>query len=271
MTDSLIVLGTGNATATHCYNTCFALFDGSEYILTDAGGGNGILRALEDAGIPWQKIHHAFLTHCHTDHLLGMVWVLRMIGTLMTYGEYNGNFSVYGHEEIIHDLNTISRVTLDHRVTRHFGTRIHFTVVRDGETLPLASLPFTFFNIGSTKTKQFGFSVKLHSGATLTCLGDEPYDPASKPYVEKADWLLCEAFCLYSERDIFHPYEKNHSTVKEACELAEKLGVKNLVLWHTVDHNITRRKERYTQEGAKFYHGNLFVPDDLEVIPLGNS
>ena len=35
---------------------------------------------------------------------------------------------------------------------------------------------------------------------------------------------------LYSQRDVFDPYEKHHSTVKDACELAEKLNVKNLLL-----------------------------------------
>ena len=46
--ENLYVFGTGNAQATHCYNTCFALRDGDEYFMVDAGGGNGILRILED-------------------------------------------------------------------------------------------------------------------------------------------------------------------------------------------------------------------------------
>lgn len=61
--------------------------------------------------------------------------------------------------------------------------------------------------------------------------------------------MLHEAFCLYSQRDIFEPYKKNHSTVKDACELAEKLGVPNLVLYHTEDKNIENRKALYTEEG----------------------
>ena len=38
--EKLIVLGTGNAGATRCYNTCFILLDGKEPLLVDAGGGN---------------------------------------------------------------------------------------------------------------------------------------------------------------------------------------------------------------------------------------
>lgn len=268
MSEKLIVLGTGNATVTRCYNTCFALFDGEEYILTDAGGGNGILRILEEAGIPYSRIKNAFLTHRHTDHILGMIWVLRMIGTLMTAEKYEGDFQVYGHAEVIHDLETISAVTLDHRVTRHLGTRIRLIPVEDGETARLGSYDFTFFDIGSTKTKQFGFSLRLRSGATLTCLGDEPYNPVCRSHVENADWLLCEAFCLYSDRDRFHPYEKHHSTVKDACELADQLHIKNLILWHTEDKNLSHRKELYGREGREYYRGRLFIPDDLEVIDL---
>ena len=39
----ITMLGTGNALATRCYNTCFTLHDPSgEVLLVDAGGGNGI-------------------------------------------------------------------------------------------------------------------------------------------------------------------------------------------------------------------------------------
>ena len=50
--EKLIILGTGNANATKCYNTCLALQNERGYFLVDAGGGNGILVQLEKAGIP---------------------------------------------------------------------------------------------------------------------------------------------------------------------------------------------------------------------------
>ena len=80
--------------------------------------------------------------------------------------------------------------------------------------------------------------------------------------------MLHEAFCLYSQADIFDPYEKHHSTVKDACELAEELGVRNLLLYHTEDRTIARRKELYVAEGMPFFSGTLWVPDDLESIEL---
>ena len=126
----------------------------------------------------------------------------------------------------------------------------------------------TFFDIHSTKAKQFGFSMELEEGQKLTCCGDEPYCDWEEKYARQSKWLLHEAFCLYGQRDTFHPYEKNHSTVKDACELAEKLGVENLILYHTEDKNIKERKVLYTEEGKAYYHGNLYVPDDMEVFEL---
>ena len=75
-------------------------------------------------------------------------------------------------------------------------------------------------------------------------------------------------FACMDRGEPFHPYEKNHSTVKDACELAEKLGVENLILYHTEDKNIKERKVLYTEEGKAYYHGNLYVPDDMEAFEL---
>ena len=38
----LIMLGSGHAMVTKCYNTCFAIQNESGIVLVDAGGGNGI-------------------------------------------------------------------------------------------------------------------------------------------------------------------------------------------------------------------------------------
>ena len=54
--------------------------------MVDAGGGNGILRILEDMDVDLCHIHNIFVTHEHTDHILGIVWMVRMIATAMRKG-----------------------------------------------------------------------------------------------------------------------------------------------------------------------------------------
>ena len=38
--------------------------------MVDAGGGNGILKILDNMQVPLERIHHIFVTHAHTDHVL---------------------------------------------------------------------------------------------------------------------------------------------------------------------------------------------------------
>ena len=254
MTDeTLILLGTGNATVTKCFNTCFAIKTGEEYFLVDTGGGNGIMTQLEKAGIPMESIHEIFMSHEHTDHLLGLIWLIRMIATKMKKGQYEGNLNIYCHA----DLKEIM-----------IGERIFIHPVEDNEERDVLGYHVTFFDIHSTKAKQFGFTMNLKNGKKFTFLGDEPYQEHEEVYAKDADWLLHEAFCLYADRDKYKPYEKHHTTVKEACENGEKLGAKNLILYHTEDKNLANRRELYTAEGSLYYHGNLIVPDDLERIVL---
>lgn len=264
----LIMLGTGNAMVTRCYNTCFALFSGGEYFLVDAGGGNGIFRQLGQAGIPFTGIRRMFVTHAHTDHILGVIWVIRKIATLMSDDKYEGDFIIYGHHEVIDALRTFCRLTLPGKILKYIDGRICFEEVGHDTRKEIMGMSFCFFDIFSTKMKQFGFRAVLPDGQAIVCLGDEPYNEACRKYVEYADWLLAEAFCLYRDREIFSPYEKHHSTALDAGRLAETLGVKHLVLYHTEDKTLSERKKEYTREASSVFSGKVYVPDDLERIPL---
>ena len=260
----LTMLGTGMAMVTACYNTCFALEEKGESFLVDGGGGNGILVQLKKAGIDWKSIHHIFITHKHIDHIMGILWIIRKIGQGINKGEYLGTVDLYGHDEVIRILENMADILLQDKIKKHIGSRIRFQVVEDGESRQILGHKVTFFDILSKKDKQYGFTIEFDKEKRLTCCGDEPYNNQNSQYVEGSDWLMLEAFCMYGEANIFKPYEKHHTTVKEACEQAEALHIPNLILYHTEDTHISRRKELYGAEGRKYYHGNLCVPDDLE-------
>lgn len=266
----LIILGTGNATVTRCYNTCFALKRDKDYLLVDAGGGNGILSQLEKAGIPYSGIHDIFVTHAHTDHILGVIWMIRMIAQQMNKKEYEGTLRIYGHDRVIEVLTTICRLTLPNKILARIGKDIVFHELHHADTFTAIDMDFQCFDIGSTKEKQFGFRTVLPNAQSLVCLGDEPYNEANRSFVENADWMLCEAFCLYEDRERFRPYEKHHSTALDAGKLAQQLGIKNLLLYHTEDKTLATRKEKYTAEARQHFSGNILVPDDLEriILPL---
>ena len=252
------MLGTGNALVSECYNTCFVIEDNEQCFMIDGGGGSMILHQLKYAGYDWMDMRHIFVTHKHIDHFLGIIWMVRMICQFMNHGEYKGEAYIYSHKEVLDLIREMAEKLLLQKETRFIGDRLHLVEIHDGETKNIIGQDITFFDIHSTKAKQYGFCMKMKGGKKLTCCGDEPYDPCEEKYAQNSEWLLHEAFCLYSQRDIFDPYEKHHSTVKDACELAEKLE----------DRNLSERKMLYYEEGSQHFKGNLFIPDDLESLEL---
>lgn len=267
---TLTMLGTGHATVTKCYNTCFVLREGGRCFLVDGGGGNQILRILEEQGIALTQIHDLFITHSHSDHILGAVWIIRRIGQLMRGGQYDGELRIYACEEVMENLLTICRIVLMKKVTKLFEDRMRLIRLRDGDSHTILDRNIVFFDIMSTKLIQYGF--KLTDENLLFC-GDEPLNPSFFPQAKGVSWMLHEAFCLYSEKEKFEPYEKHHSTVRDVCRTAEELQVKNLILMHTEDSHMQGRKRLYTEEGEGVYSGKLWVPDDGESIELwgGNT
>lgn len=263
--NKITMLGTGNATVVRCYNTCFVLETSATKLLVDAGGGNGILAQLKKAGIPVADIHHFFITHAHTDHILGAIWVIRMVAQC---AGYEGKLRVYGHDKVVKVLKTVIDMVLAKKQLAKVAERVEFRELKDGETFDVGDMKLTCFDIHSTKEKQFGFRAELQKKIVVACLGDEPYNPANRRYVECADWLLCEAFCLYADRGEFKPYEKNHSTALDAGNLAAELGAKNLLLYHTEEKTLETRRENYTREAATNFKGRIVVPDDMEVVVL---
>ena len=270
-TTQITMLGTGNATVSQIYNTCFVLQTPSTLMLVDAGGGNGILAQLKKVNVQISDIHHLFVTHAHTDHVLGVIWVIRMVAQCKGY---KGWLHVYGNDKVMKVIKTIIDMILAKKQLAKVAERVVFHQLEDGDCFEVGDMKLECFDIQSTKEKQFGFRAELPSSdesdkpLVLACLGDEPYNEQNRRYIVGADWMMCEAFCLYADRDTFKPYEKCHSTALDAGKLAEELGVKNLILYHTEEKTLANRKENYTREAAENFKGRIFVPDDLEVIEL---
>ena len=262
----LTMLGTGSAGVTECYHTCFTVENEGEYLLVDGGGGNLLLNRLKSADIRWQDIRHVFVTHVHTDHLLGIFWLMRAIHYSKPQDLDGKTITFYGHDEVITLLRDMTVRMFPREDVLH--PAIRFEVLEDGQEFYAVGHRLRAFDVGSAKTKQFGFSLYYGEGEKLTCCGDEPYHECEREYAQGSTWLLHEAFCLKSEADIFHPYEKQHSTVTDACQTAEQLGVKNLLLYHTEEKNLSRRRELYAAEGRQYFSGNIVVPDDLDVLTI---
>ncbi len=268
MPPQLYVFGTGHAFVTRYYNSCFALRDAGEYFLLDAGGGNGILSAMEAMEVPPEALRHMFLSHAHTDHILGAPWIIRLVGHSILDGRFPGDFSVWSHASLIAALDQMCQSVLSGSIYSLLGRRIHLHSIEDGALIETSMGQVRFFDLACRSTTQFGCCLHASNGQRLTYLGDEPLQNIAPTAVQGSDWLITEAMCLYEERHIHHPYEAFHSTVRDACRRANELHIPRLVLTHTEDSHGKNRRALYLREGSQYYHGTLFVPDDRDILDL---
>ncbi len=208
MNEKIIMLGTGSAMVTDCYNTCFLLKSENDCLLVDAGGGNGILSAIKKSGIAWNSIKTMFITHSHTDHILGAVWVIRQISALMNSGKYDGNFNIYCHDECVNSITAICNHTLAPKFLKNINTKIFINEVKDGEMQNAGSIRLTFFDIFSDKTKQFGFKAVFRQ---------EKFSPVSvmnrsmknAEILFKTVIILCVKLFVFTVKKIFLSLTKN--------------------------------------------------------------
>lgn len=260
-------LGTGTGGTLDFFNTCFVISNASGHFLVDTGGGCEVRKRLNSANIDLKEIKDIFVSHSHTDHILGLIWMYKKIGIMKMHNEISDRINVYCNDVVYEAIKGISKYVLPEKLVEILDDVINYVILKDGDTYNICGVDYTFFDIYAKDTKQYGFKF-IYNEQTFMFLGDETLKEELYDMVRGADFVMHEAFCLDSEADIFHPYEKNHSTALSAASIMEKLNVKNVLLYHTEDNLGKGRKEAYTKEAQSVYSGNVIVPDELEVIEL---
>lgn len=265
--EKIIMLGTGNGGTLDLYNTCFAIQNDKGNFLVDTGGSIEIIKRLKKINIDIKDINHIFISHSHTDHILGLIWIFKRLGRAAINGEIKTKINIYCNDVVYESIIEVSKHILPEKLVAGVLNVVDFHILENEEQKEINGINYTFFDINAKGTKQFGFECIIN-GKRLVFLGDETLNKNLYERVKGADYVMHEAFCLDSEENIFHAYEKNHSTAKSASEVMNKLDVKNLILYHTEESHGTERKALYTNEGQENFNGNVIVPDELENIDI---
>lgn len=265
--EKIIFLGTGTGGTLDLYNTCFVMQNGNENFLIDTGGSIEIIKRLSKINIGIKDIKHVFISHNHTDHILGLIWMLKKLGVLSINGQIKTKINIYCNDVVYESIIGVSKYVLQDKLLKGALDITDFHILKDNEQVEINGINYTFFDIKARGTKQFGFECNIN-GKRVVFLGDETINHELYDRVRNADYVMHEAFCLDSEESIFHAYQKNHSTVKTASEVMNKLEVKNLILYHTEETHGNERKTLYEQEGKENFTGKIYVPNDFDEIVL---
>ncbi len=155
-------------------DNCFTLKNNEdEHLLVDTGGGLQIIRQLRDANIDFRKIHNIVLSHKHTDHILGLFWIIRYAKKFFDNNNYNGNLNIYMHKELESTIRKVIFEVLPQKFTKLIDNRIIFNIVEDKEEVKILNYNIKFLDIQAKKERQFGFKTTLENGKTFAFLGNE--------------------------------------------------------------------------------------------------
>ena len=256
--DKLTMLGTGHAMTTRCFNTCFVYENETGKMLVDTGGGQQLVGQLRKAGIKANDIDCLFITHRHTDHLLGLPWLVRM--RMRNLAERP--LEIIAHHELCRVAQELLRLLFP-EAEEELERGLVFHAVEDGQVVEACGRRMLCYDTRNARCRQFGFSLTLGNGKKFVFNGDVPYDEANHAHMENADFLMHEAFCLEKNWS-----NKGHTCAALTAQYAARLNAKTLIIVHCGDEDYKNRRELYTQEAAAHFNGPIFVPYDLEIIDL---
>ncbi len=257
----IFFLGTGHGMPVRSSCTAILLEDEKNNILFDAGGGHDVLNRFHDAGKDPSTVENIFLTHYDSDHILGLVPIMR---AWHRWAEPKKRM-IFCSIEVKKAIDSL----FVYVAKKHYDPvkeNINFVILEDRLEYTLNGWKICFFDIKSPgSSPQFGCKILFPDKASLAFLGDEPLREHYLDIVKDSTVMIHEAFCLDGQETEFNAHQKNHSTAKEAAENASRAGVKNLLFYHMEDRTIGTRKVEYTKEARQYFKGEVFVPIDGDV------
>ena len=295
----LVVLGTASQapTRTRNHNGYLLRWDG-EGLLFDPG--EGTQRQMLLAGVPSSAVTRICLTHFHGDHVLGVPGVVQRMSLDRVAHPVSAHFPASGREyfgrlraaSVFHDVVdlreepltadgpvasgpswTLEARRLDHLVEA-FGYRL---VEPDGRRMlpqALARAGVAGPDVGRLQREGSlqvgGRTVRLEEvsahrpGQRVAFVMDTRLCDAVPALADGADLLVIESTFLEEDAALARAY--GHLTARQAAKVAAECGVRTLVLTHFSQRYPD--PERYRDEAAAVFSGDLVVAADLDTVPV---
>ena len=291
----LVFLGTSGAMPTIQRGlSCTCLVKDNEVLMFDAGEGAQI--SYLKSGLPWNKKMKIFVTHLHGDHCIGILGLLQSMNLqnrvkpLEIFGPegidefITANIKILNfglsfpvlitkiNEGMLVDEKDYSIFASDakHRIPA-------FSFRFDEKDKPGEFFPEKAKALGIPEGKlwhelQIGNSVEIdgkkivpsqvtgekRSGRKIGISGDTRPTDKLVEFFKNCDYLSFDS--TFADELKEKAVEANHSTAKEAAELAEKANVSTLILTH---FSARYNDESVLLKEAKEIHDNTITAKDL--------
>jgi ribonuclease BN (tRNA processing enzyme) len=241
----LIILGSGTSVPSLKRSAPAYYLEGEgREVLIDCGGGTVL--QLERIGRSYKNIDAVFITHTHPDHIAGLLPFIH--GIIAT--------PFYQREK---EFLLVGPVGFTKYYKKHiesvFGkAKTSFIRVAEIED----KMDFPPFHIFTTRTVHVNNSIAFRfesESRSIVFTGDADYDQGIISLSRGADLLIAD--CAFPES----MKKKGHMTPRECGLVAQKSGVKKLILSHL--HSLPVPDIDKLKECRQVFQGNLLLAEDF--------
>ena len=251
---------------------------GGQNFLFDAG--RGALQRLNQIKVPWREIRGVFLTHLHSDHVVGFpdlwltgwltrpgrdaplpVWGPRGTTKMMSYLEQAFEFDI--------------RIRLYDDRASPDGVVILSEDIKEGVLYDKGGVKITAFEVDHAPIKPaFGYRID-YAGRSVVLSGDTRVSENLIKHAQGVDLLVHEVAAPETFKRAGTPSERaqtvigHHVTPEQAGEVFSRTKPKLAVYSHIVLPSAT--EEDVIPQTRKTYTGPVELGEDLMVIEVGQK
>jgi ribonuclease Z len=243
--------------------------------------GRGTLQRLAQIRAPLRDIHTLFLTHLHSDHVVGIPDLL-LTGWIV--GRRESPFRVWGPQGTQRMMSRLEqafefdiRIRLTHERAHPAGIAVVAHDITEGVVYDAGGVRVTAFDVDHDPVKPaFGYRVD-HGGRSIVLSGDTRVSPNLIRHAQGVDLLVHEVIVPAALRriypnappDILERITSYHVTPEQAGEVFARTKPRLAVYTHIVPPSATA--EEMIAGTRMTYTGAVELGEDLMVIEVGDT
>jgi ribonuclease Z len=273
------LLGTGAPPPVmHRFGPSTLVEAGEQKFLFDAG--RGVLQRLRQVNVRWQDVHGVFLTHLHSDHVVGFpdLW---LTGWLVAPGRHvplqvwgpRGTKKMMSHLEQAYEYDIRIRLYDDRAAPD--GVVLLAEDINEGVVYDKGGVKVTAFEVDHTPVKPaFGYRID-YAGRSVVLSGDTRVSENLIRHAQGVDVLVHEVAAPDTFQRAGVPPERaksvvaHHVTPEQAGDVFSRAKPKLAVYSHIVLPIAT--EQDLIPQTRKTYAGPLELGEDLMAIDVGEK